>query len=211
MARTPNDSNKPLKGLRNKSSAGTSGTLRIIGGSWRGRKIAVADLPGLRPTTDRVRETLFNWLMMDLRGRNCLDLFAGTGALGLEALSRGAQHCCFIEKHRAAAALVRKACDTLGAGPRARVLEQDAIAFLANGQEHMQKVDVVFVDPPFESDLLDLAMGLLERHPGLAPDALIYIEYPRDTRPAVPSRWSALKEKTHGNVTSALLRADPLG
>ena len=129
---------KPPPGNRNK--------IRIIGGSWRGRRVSFPDTPGLRPTPDRVRETLFNWLQPSIVESRCLDLFAGSGALGLEALSRGAREVVFVEKDPLTARALQAELTRLGGHPRARVMELGAARFLRVPGEPF---DVVFLDPPF--------------------------------------------------------------
>src|SRR5262245_39524151 len=144
-------------------------TLRIIGGEWRGRRIRFPGKGGIRPTPDRVRETLFNWLMAKVPGSRCLDLFAGSGALGLEALSRGAAQVTFVERDRENAASLAATAAELAPG-RAVVIEGDALAWLAGTAE---AYDVVFLDPPFAAGLLDDSMRLLESRGWLAPGPLL--------------------------------------
>ena len=171
--------------------------LRIIGGSWRGRKLRFPAVEPIRPTPDRVRETLFNWLGARIAGARCLDLFAGSGALGLEALSRGAAAVTFVERDAQA---VRALAATLAAwgAQGARVERADALAFLAGAP---QPCDVVFLDPPFGAGLLGAAAAALERDGWLAPAALIYVEYAaREGLPALPASWRALKGKRAGEV-----------
>jgi 16S rRNA (guanine966-N2)-methyltransferase len=171
--------------------------LRIIGGSWRGRKLRVAALPALRPTPDRVRETLFNWLRERTHGARCLDLFAGTGALGLEALSRGASQVTFIEEQQGA---VRELKSRLAEwqAQGATVERMDALDFLTGSA---RPFDIVFVDPPFASGLTARSCELLEERGWLAPQALIYVEGPaRGEAPVVPHAWQALKAKRAGEV-----------
>lgn len=149
---------------------GGAQTLRVIGGSWRGRRIRFPDVPGLRPTPDRVRETLFNWLGQDLSGRRCLDLFSGSGALGFEAASRGARE---VEMLDANAQVVKSLRDTavlLGAAT-VRVARGDALEFL---RQAPSPFDVVFLDPPFGSGLDEAALALLA--PWLAPGGRVYFE-----------------------------------
>ena len=117
----------------------TAGNLRIIGGMWRGRRVPVVELPGLRPTTDRIRETLFNWLATELAGARCLDLFAGTGVLGLEALSRGAASCHFVEQQHSAATALSQLLHVLEAGDRASVLQRDALDLLGENSKRMPR------------------------------------------------------------------------
>jgi 16S rRNA (guanine966-N2)-methyltransferase len=177
--------------------AGSARVLRIIGGTWRGRKLRFPAGAAIRPTPDRVRETLFNWLGARVPGAHCLDLFAGSGALGLEALSRGAAAVTFVE-HDAAAA--RELCARLTEwGARgAQVLRDDALRFLAR---RATPVDLVFLDPPFASGLLGEAAALLEAHGWLKAGALIYVECAaRAAPPALPGGWTALRAKRAGEV-----------
>ena len=132
--------------------AGSVGQVRIIGGQWRSRILRFAPVPGLRPTPDRVRETLFNWLGQDLTGLCCLDLFAGSGALGLEALSRNAREVVFVERDARVRAALAAAALSLGAGTRARIGAGDALQFLRSADTAF---DLIFLDPPFNQDLLD--------------------------------------------------------
>jgi 16S rRNA (guanine966-N2)-methyltransferase len=179
-----------------------SGRLRIIGGSLRGSKLNVADLPGLRPTPDRVRETLFNWLMPVIDGARCLDLFAGTGALGIEALSRGAAEVDFIERDPR---LARDLRDNLARlHQSARVREGDALAMLNGAAE--KHYDLVFVDPPFDANLWAGACAVLEVHQWLAANALIYVESPTSATYAVPPTWQLHREGKAGAVRYALFR-----
>jgi len=171
-------------------------TLRIIGGQWRGRKWRFP--PGaIRPTPDRVRETLFNWLEPRIEGARCLDLFAGSGALGLEALSRGAAAVLFIEQQRApAAAIGQRLSDWRASG--GSVICAEAVQYLAASAP--QPFDVVFLDPPFDSGALSTASAALERG-WLAHDARIYIEHARRASPPVlPARWRELRSGSAGEV-----------
>jgi 16S rRNA (guanine966-N2)-methyltransferase len=178
-------------------------TLRIIGGEWRGRRIRFPGKGAIRPTPDRVRETLFNWLMDKVPGSRCLDLFAGSGALGLEALSRGASHATLVERDRASAASLRDAVARLAPG-RATVIEADALASLLGPPE---PYDIVFLDPPFGSGLLAEAMHLLEARGWLAQDACIYIESPaKDGPPRLPAGWRSHRAGRAGAVGYYLAR-----
>ncbi|MGE0030595.1 MAG: 16S rRNA (guanine(966)-N(2))-methyltransferase RsmD [Steroidobacteraceae bacterium] len=178
-------------------------TLRIIGGEWRSRRIRFPGLTGLRPTPDRVRETLFNWLAPDVAGSRCLDLFAGSGALGLEALSRGAASVTFVEREREAADRLRETVNELAPG-RAMVVQADALAWLRG---EPQPFDIVFVDPPFDSGLLPAAMRALEPGGWLAPEASIYLEGPaRAGPPEMPQGWSLRRSGRAGAVGYHLAR-----
>jgi 16S rRNA (guanine966-N2)-methyltransferase len=187
--------------------AGAARVLRIIGGSWRGRKLRFPPSSGLRPTPDRVRETLFNWLGARTQGARCLDLFAGSGALGLEALSRGAAHVTFVERDAAAVRELRARLAEWGA-PHGEVVQRDAGAFLAGPAT---ACDIVFLDPPFDSGLLAPVAQRLEDGGWLGAGALIYVECAaRTALPALPDAWTLLKAKQAGEVGYHLLaRATP--
>lgn len=177
--------------------------LRIIGGAWRGRKLSFPDLPGLRPTPDRVRETLFNWLRDVVPGARCLDLFAGSGALGLEALSRGAEQAVLVDSHSDVVAQLRQHVQTLDARA-AKVVQAEALAFLRGPA---QAFDVVFLDPPFDSGLLAPCLTLLADHHWLATTAWLYLEADRRTAlPALPADLQVLHHKEAGQVGYYLLR-----
>ncbi|WGZ95361.1 MAG: 16S rRNA (guanine(966)-N(2))-methyltransferase RsmD [Candidatus Thiothrix putei] len=150
--------------------------LRIIGGEWRSRKLRFADVPGLRPTPDRVRETLFNWLQTQVPGARCLDLFAGSGALGLEALSRGASEVVMVEKHPAAAKALRDNIALLGA-QQAVLVHDDAFRYL---QRETGAFDLIFLDPPFRKNLLEPVLETLLAKSLLNPDGMIYLEQEAD-------------------------------
>jgi len=178
-------------------------TLRIIGGEWRGRRIRFAGMGGIRPTPDRVRETLFNWLAAVVRGSRCLDLFAGSGALGLEALSRGAASATFIERDRENAARLRETAALL-APQRATVVRADAITWLGGRPE---PYDIAFLDPPFDAGILTESMRLLETRGWLAPGAFIYVEMPAaEGAPALPAGWTAHRAGRAGAVGYHLAR-----
>lgn len=172
-------------------------TLRIIGGEWRGRRIRFPDRPELRPTPDRVRETLFNWLAPRIAGARCLDLFAGSGALGLEALSRGAAEVVFVEADGAAARALAATVALLAPG-RARVVEADAVAFLRG---EPAPFDVVFLDPPFGSGLLAAAIDALDARGWVMPAGCVYVEAPAaDGPPAWPAGWRPHRASRAGAV-----------
>jgi 16S rRNA (guanine966-N2)-methyltransferase len=172
-------------------------TLRIIGGAWRGRRLRFPPAPEIRPTPDRVRETLFNWLAPRVPGARCLDLFAGSGALGLEALSRGAAHVTFVERDPAAAREIRARLTEWGA--RAGSVEHtDARSFLA--RQAAPAFDIVFLDPPFASRLLEETAALLEQGGWLSDRAFVYVESPGGAAPALPTGWALLKAKRAGEV-----------
>jgi 16S rRNA (guanine966-N2)-methyltransferase len=179
-----------------------SRVLRIIGGTWRGRKLRFPAGAAIRPTPDRVRETLFNWLGAAVRGARCLDLFAGSGALGLEALSRGAAHVTFIERDATAARELRMRLLEWQAVD-AYVERTDALRYLAG---EARPFDIVFLDPPFASELLSHAAALLEERHWLKAGALIYVECAaREGPPPLPAGWQPLKAKQAGEVGYHLL------
>jgi len=179
-----------------------AGQVRIIGGRLRGRRIPVTDVPGLRPTPDRVRETLFNWLAPHIAGARVLDLFAGTGALGLEAASRGAGAVTLVESHRAAQAGLRDTLQKLGL-PEVKLVASDGLAFLAAGSA---EYDVIFLDPPFAAGLLEPALEAIRRHGRLAPGGFCYAEMPRaSSLPALPAGWTIHRSGQAGDVGYHLL------
>jgi 16S rRNA (guanine966-N2)-methyltransferase len=177
------------------------GRLRIIGGSLRGSRLEVPDVPGLRPTPDRARETLFNWLAPVIEGARCLDLFAGTGALGIEALSRGAAAVDFVESSVPLVTLLRANLARLK--QTATVQRSDALQFLA--QDRL-RYDLVFLDPPFANGLWTPAAHALEAHDRLAAVAWIYVESPALETPLVPEHWTLHREGRAGAVRFALYR-----
>ncbi|EJH4504861.1 16S rRNA (guanine(966)-N(2))-methyltransferase [Cronobacter sakazakii] len=191
-----------------KPTSSGSGQIRIIGGQWRGRKLPVPDSPGLRPTTDRVRETLFNWLAPYLVGARCLDCFAGSGALGLEALSRYAADATLLEMERGVAQQLQKNLATLKSSA-AKVVNTNTLNFLnQNGEPH----DIVFVDPPFRKGLLEETLNLLETRGWLAPQALIYVESEVENGlPPVPANWQLHREKVAGQVAYRLYLRESQG
>jgi 16S rRNA (guanine966-N2)-methyltransferase len=178
--------------------------LRIIGGIWRGRKIRFLPLPGLRPTPDRIRETLFNWLTPPIKGARCLDLFAGSGALSFEALSRGAQTAVMIDQSPHIIAVLRENADLL----KTHAAEFYCATF-PQGLEHMHLApfDIVFLDPPFRQQLLASCCQWLEQHHWLKPNALIYIEAEAELKPLpIPSHWQVLHSKKAGVVGYHLVK-----
>ena len=197
--------------------------LRIIGGTWRGRRLRFPAQAAIRPTPDRVRETLFNWLGPAVAGARCLDLFAGSGALGLEALSRGAAWVQFIERDSVTARELGRVLEEWGAGEAQRgnesrpehgvsgtgdVRRADALAWLADrpGGDEQRPFDIVFVDPPFDSGLAAAAVERLESGGWLAEGALIYLEHAARTGlPALPAGWSVRKSGRAGEVGYHLL------
>jgi 16S rRNA (guanine966-N2)-methyltransferase len=179
-----------------------SGRLRIVAGKWRSRLLPVAEEPGLRPTPARIRETLFNWLASTIEGSRCLDLFAGTGALGFEALSRGAREVVFVENSARAAAALEDSVKVLEA-TGVRIHQADAISYLKGEPEPF---DIVFLDPPFADDLLEDLCRLLSEGNWLADGARVYLEQNRERPlPALPDGWTIVNDKTAGQVRYALV------
>jgi 16S rRNA (guanine966-N2)-methyltransferase len=176
--------------------------LRIIGGAWRGRKLAFAPVPGLRPTPNRVRETLFNWLAPVIRDARCLDLFAGSGALGLEAASRGASHCVLVEQQHAVAQTLREQLGKLSA-EHVEVIEAEVLNWLSRGAVPF---DIVFLDPPFQLGLLQESIERLEQNGWLADSAWVYIESERGLELTLPKRWEWYRDKQAGQVSYRLAR-----
>jgi 16S rRNA (guanine966-N2)-methyltransferase len=172
--------------------------LRIIGGQWRSRRIRFASAPGLRPTPDRVRETLFNWLGQTLEGLRCLDLFAGSGALGFEAASRGAVSVTMVERDAAALRALRDNAALLNA-TQLVIVAGDGLEYVKTTP---QRFDIVFLDPPFASDLAAAALALLP--PRLNEGALVYVET-GDSNPKWPAGWVQRKYGRAGQVRFALL------
>jgi len=191
-----------------KPNRAAAGQIRIIGGQWRGRKLPVPDSPGLRPTTDRVRETLFNWLAPSMVDARCLDCFAGSGALGLEALSRYAASATLLEMDRSVSQQLQQNLASLKA-TNAKVVNTNALAFLAQaGTPH----DVVFVDPPFRKGLREETLTLLENNGWLAEEALIYVESEVENGlPPVPAHWDLHREKVAGQVAYRLYHRQSQG
>ena len=182
------------------ASKGGASKLRIIGGEWRSRQLPIIELDGLRPTTDRVRETVFNWLSFEIPGARCLDLFSGSGALGLEALSRGAKECTFVELNRSVAQQIERNLSTLQAS-NGTVHNTDALSFL---QANPAPLDVIFLDPPFRKGLLEQVLPKLDER-WLAANAYIYIERESEAQLSqLPDHWQLKKEKRAGQLTFAL-------
>ncbi|MFW2371562.1 MAG: 16S rRNA (guanine(966)-N(2))-methyltransferase RsmD [Gammaproteobacteria bacterium] len=173
------------------------GQLRIIGGRWRSRMLPVIEQPGLRPTPDRVRETLFNWLQAEIPGSRCLDLFTGSGALGFEAASRGAEQVTLLENQPATCHILSENIKTLSAN-NIELLQQDALVWLNNSG---QTYHVVFVDPPYDSDFLAEICQKLEINHWLSDRAFIYIELSSEQElPELPPNWQIIRGKKAGQV-----------
>ena len=193
----------------------TESKIRIIGGQWRGRKLTVGNENGLRPTGDRLRETLFNWLMADIQGAKVLDLFAGTGALGLEALSRGAQSAKFLETNRTTASRLRDNLNLLNAD-LSSVLEMDSLHWLEQHSIDVlspkaeskpppdQAYDIVFIDPPFDLNLWETCIKNLLNSSLINKNSLIYIEKPKPVALNIPNALQQLKSKSAGAIHASL-------
>ncbi|NWO07831.1 MAG: 16S rRNA (guanine(966)-N(2))-methyltransferase RsmD [Alteromonadaceae bacterium] len=193
-----------------RSSAGRhpeSGELRIIGGDWRSRKLRFPAVGGVRPSPARTRETLFNWLAMPLPGARCLDLFAGSGALGLEALSRGAASVTLVDHTQALARALQDNLRLLDC-TAGEVVCQDVQQFLAH--RPAEPFDILFMDPPFRQGWLDTLLPLIEQQQWLKPGGWVYIEHERElTGMKVPESWQLYRQKTAGQVTYNLYRTTP--
>lgn len=190
-----------------------SNSLRIIGGAWRSRRIQFIDSPKIRPTPDRVRETLFNWLTATINGASCLDLFAGSGALGFEAASRGARQVVMVEEDARIAATLKQQRHLLQASAtdgaiaivqdqNIDVKNQNALTYLANVA---QQFDVIFLDPPFDSELLEKIVPMILEHKLLSQQGVLYIESAaKQELPLSLKELNCLREKTNGEVCYAL-------
>ncbi|MBR38057.1 MAG: 16S rRNA (guanine(966)-N(2))-methyltransferase RsmD [Idiomarina sp.] len=187
-----------------KQSNKKTGELRLIAGQWRGRKLPILTSEGLRPTTDRVRETLFNWLQFDIQGAQVVDLFAGSGSLGFEAASRGAQQVTLIEMDKAAARQLSQNVSRLSA-PQINVIQQSALDWLKAESTQHTKLDIVFIDPPFNKSLVSPTLGALKRGEWLHSDSLVYVESERNLPPEIFNDFDILREKHHGQVSFRLL------
>jgi 16S rRNA (guanine966-N2)-methyltransferase len=178
--------------------------LRIIGGRWRGSRVAVPPLASIRPSPDRVRETLFNWLQQHVVGARCLDLFAGSGALGIEALSRGAAHVTFVDREPQVARHLAQTLERLGGASDATIIAADALAFL---RREPQPFDVVFLDPPYASGVLETVCNALAGG-WLAAQSHVYLECPGgQALPPLPPGWRVHRSKRAGQVGYHLLHA----
>jgi len=176
--------------------------VRIIAGTWRGRWLSFAPLPGLRPTPNRVRETLFNWLAPVLRGARCLDLYAGSGALGMEAASRGAAEVVLVDNDPQVVAALGRQRESLGAH-QVRVVQAEVLQWLAGPSSQF---DIVFLDPPFRRQLLPPCIQYLESRGWLADQARVYIEAEKGLVPELPENWELLRSKVAGQVGYHLAR-----
>lgn len=185
---------------RRRQSAVEQGQLRLIGGDWRRRQLQFPAVDGVRPTPDRVRETLFSWLLPQLPGSRCLDLFAGSGALGLEALSRGAVHATFVDQSSRLCRALAQNLALLGASGRADIHTQACLDFLALGTA--QPYQLIFMDPPYGLGLIQPICQSLVQHGWLAPQAMICVEQESTApTPAVPAGWHLHRHKQAGQVS----------
>lgn len=203
MKPASNFSRRPNKKTTQSKS---SGEIRIIGGQWRGRKLKVFNKEGLRPTTDRVKETLFNWLMTSVRDAKVLDCFSGAGSLGFEAASRFAEHVTCIEKDKQAAAQLKQNCQVLKADTQITVLQGD---FFAKAKTLNMQFDLIFIDPPFHKNMVERVIQVLIEDDLLADDAVIYLEQESKggfdmATSEFANAFSLLKEKQAGQVSSQL-------
>ena len=202
MQQSKSKSTKTLKHSKISDKArGKSGVVRIIGGTMRGRKLRFSAAQGLRPTLDRVRETLFNWLTPEIANSRCLDLFAGSGAIGFEACSRSAKQVFMVEKNAKVAQELRENLKRLNA-EQAKIINRDAFSFLNSNQE---KFDLVFLDPPFGEGMLNQLMEQIAQH--LSTDGLVYIEQESSDTEYQPSeKWEQVKFKKTSSFSYALYR-----
>jgi 16S rRNA (guanine966-N2)-methyltransferase len=191
-----------LKPARPLSKPSSNNQLRIIGGQWRGRKLSFPDVEGLRPTGDRIRETLFNWLAPEIQGSRCLDLFAGSGALGIEALSRGAAASIMVERDAKAAAQLRSNLEILKT-EQGRIINAEVLSLLQKGNAD-EPYHIIFIDPPFQLKLWQAVIEALEAGHWLADNATIYIESGRDDGYHPPINWQLHRDKHAGAVSYRL-------
>ena len=192
------------KGPANKVSR--PGRLRIVAGKWRSRLLPIVDVEGLRPTPERIRETLFNWLSGEISGSDCLDPFAGTGALAFEALSRGAASATLIDKSARVVEALKSSAALLDAD-NARILCADGLSCMQ--QKATRQYDIVFLDPPFAEDIVEECCRLLQSNGWLTDGAAVYIEQQKSRPlPELPRGWTINKENKAGNVRYMLARLD---
>ncbi len=179
------------------------GKVRITSGEWKNRNLEVPDIDGLRPTSERVRETLFNWLMPSIHKSVCLDLFAGSGSLGFEALSRGARHCTFVEKSKLAFRQIKTTRTILNA-MNSEAHNCDAIDFLSSVHNH--NFNLVFLDPPFSDDYLISSIESIHEYQLVSRGGYIYIEFNKNNDLFdLPDNWSVIRKKIYGNVCFILI------
>ncbi len=181
-----------------------AGAVRIVGGLWRGTRLPVPDLDGLRPSADRVRETLFNWLLPVLPGARVLDLFAGSGALGLESLSRGAASATLVERDAGLVRGLREVAGRLEGGQAADIIQADALAWLSRAASEERRYDIAFIDPPFAGDLWQAAIAGVQ--PLMADNAWLYVEAPTGAAITMPADWRLHREGSTRDVAYRLWR-----
>ena len=192
----------------NKKTGQNSNRLRIIAGQWRGRKLDFATAPDLRPTPDRVRETLFNWLQGHLRDARCLDLFAGSGALSFEALSRGAKQVTLVENNPQAIKQLRENIQLLQT-EKAELYQADAFLYMENLEPNLQPFDLIFLDPPFRQSYLPKLLTSIIEKKLLSPEGLVYLEDEKGRNTdldIILEQFTVIKEKTAGQVISRLIK-----
>ena len=186
-----------------KNNSKNRGKVRITSGEWKNRNLEVPDIDRLRPTSERVRETLFNWLMPSIHKSVCLDLFAGSGSLGFEALSRGARHCTFVEKSKLAFRQIKTTRTILNA-MNSEIHNCDAIDFLSSVHNH--NFNLVFLDPPFSDDYLISSIESIHEYQLVSRGGYIYIEFNKNNDLFdLPDNWSVIRKKIYGNVCFILI------
>jgi len=186
-----------------RNNSKNQGKVRITSGEWKNRNLEVPDIDGLRPTSERVRETLFNWLMPSIHKSVCLDLFAGSGSLGFEALSRGARHCTFVEKSKLAFRQIKTTRTILNA-MNSEAHNCDAIDFLSSVHNH--NFNLVFLDPPFSDDYLISSIESIHEYQLVSRGGYIYIEFNKNNDLFdLPDNWSVIRKKIYGNVCFILI------
>ena len=182
------------------------GFIRIIGGKYKGRRLKVASSKVLRPTPNRIRETLFNWLSVPVKGARCLDLFAGTGALGFEALSRGAAELILIEKHSGCLKQLETACHELNCKAQTQIFNKEALQWLKQTASY-SPFDIIFIDPPFNENLWPPTLASLIKYHHIHESSLIYLEAPSTWQPADHfNEWTILKSQSAGEVSYYLIK-----
>lgn len=182
-------------------------SVRIIGGKWRGRKLAFPNEAGLRPTADRIRETVFNWLAPYIVGRNCLDLFAGSGVFGFEAISRGAARAVLVDQSKSVVNALQKISNSLKCD--SIVIKHASVPDQLKSMQIDAKFDMIFLDPPYQSDLLNTSFRMLEDEQWLDKGALVYVEQARDSvLPPTPKHWELLKKQESAGTCFMLFRAN---